>query len=141
MPVLQDIIKTVEVKLPFSKGTVHIKTALTLADEEMINEAGAGDAAMVVAALITEWDFTDRNGAKLPITKENVRMLVNVDGQTIMNAFTEAKAEVMEQEEEVAEDNLPTGAFEVEKVVEDEKEEVIDAPVEKQDRSEEDPFA
>lgn len=87
MPVLKDIRKIKEIKLPKSEITIKIRDGLLAGDvEEMQNQTDAAkQGIMIIARLITEWDATDEKGTALAINYANIKLLPIEDMQEIQN--------------------------------------------------------
>lgn len=94
MPVLKDVRKKIEVKLPETGGTVYIWSQI-LAGDALSNISITGEnktnisAIDILFTLIADWDFTNEVGEKLPINKENISLLPMNDFNRLMEGIQE----------------------------------------------------
>jgi hypothetical protein len=84
MPVLKDFRHTKEITLPgYAESKVVIFHSLLAGDSDLIVELQRdlkpSKIILILPKLIKEWNFTDENGAVLPITPENVNLLDDKD--------------------------------------------------------------
>lgn len=94
MPVLKADTTTTKIFLPSTENEpneadrawVTVKNKLILKDMSglMTEKSEIEQAISGVAAYITDWNFTDENGGKLPITPDNVGLLDMQDFTLIM---------------------------------------------------------
>lgn len=76
MPVLKDIREVKNVKLPKCGITVRIRDGILANDIEAV-EKEKGEIRQILVLftrVIKDWDATDENGQKLPITVENINL-------------------------------------------------------------------
>jgi hypothetical protein len=92
MPVLKESVNVKRVKLPSFKDPndgawVDVKKDLSVGDllEGLKGINQAEQNILVITSAIRDWNLTDENGEKLPITAENVKKLKAVDFMAIAN--------------------------------------------------------
>jgi len=77
MPKWKDPRKLITVKIPSQEGSeVKIREGLFTGQYEKLTqeaETGVGQLIFAVAAMMEDWNLTDDEGKKLPITAENIR--------------------------------------------------------------------
>lgn len=86
MPVLQDLRKTKKVQLDtISGGEVEIYTSFLVKDIEDNQTKEGTEMMKTLLSIIKDWNLTDEQGNKLPITPENLGKLDIIDLMKIQN--------------------------------------------------------
>jgi len=83
MPILKQAEETKEITLPESGAKLTILSGINYGMMLKIWELPDTDKRQmltIAAQLITDWDFTDEKGEKIPVTSENLEKLSKEDG-------------------------------------------------------------
>lgn len=95
MPVLDDVRDTEEIVLPKTKAKIKLWKEFLAGDflvlAENYQEGEKAPVGLVIKMLnrfIADWDFTDKENNKLPVTKENLEKLPFSDLEVLIEKFT-----------------------------------------------------
>ena len=96
MPVLQKSEDILRVYLPSTDGLPHeerawvdVRSRLLVGDVERITQGKTDEANAItgsirlLSGMVRDWNYTDAEGQKLPVTEENLRLLETQDLQAI----------------------------------------------------------
>lgn len=76
MPILNTEKKIKKIKLPSNDAEVEIYEGLVTADFLDLMGVNPKESILIVSEkLIKSWNFTDQNGAPLPVTQESIKLL------------------------------------------------------------------